>query len=120
MVLGPQVPCQVRICYVTKICSREFQGLVCRLGSTLTRKRKDKTRRKLTRKCMYTLSLAVALKSDPGCVLHRFQVEAENKGWESIVYFDGEDGERYLMGLCESECKVKIFLCSERKICLSE
>ncbi|KAF5829168.1 hypothetical protein DUNSADRAFT_16482 [Dunaliella salina] len=36
----------------------------------------------------------------------RFQVEAENKGWESIVYFDGQKGERFLMGLCESNyCK---------------
>jgi len=36
----------------------------------------------------------------------RFQVEAENKGWESIFYFDGKKGERFLMGLCESNyCK---------------
>jgi hypothetical protein len=29
-------------------------------------------------------------------------LEAENKGWEGIHYYT-RDGERYLMGLCESE-----------------
>lgn len=35
--------------------------------------------------------------------LFRFTLESENKGWESIVYYDGKNGERFLLGLCESE-----------------